>query len=204
MDSISKSDFDKYIGVDTLFYGETNRGKTQSTAKFVQFLVELKEIPPKDITILDFAPKLEIIQGKKIGGRIEDYYTFSFMCNNITFDGDIIPPRLKSSNRKELYEIICNNYKKTSHIISKYLKKPTPFLIINDISIYLHLGSKKTLLNVIKKAETFFGNTYHGDSILSRCTKVLSILERKKVDFLIKNVSNSIFAGNIMFSGKNL
>ncbi len=201
MDLIRKSNFDGFIGEQTLLYGETNRGKTQSTANFVQFLVESKKIPPKEITILDFAPNLEIIKGKKIGGRIEDYYTLSFLCNNLTFDGVIIPPRLKSTSRKELYDNICKNYKKSSSIMEKYIDHPTPILIINDVSIYLHLGSKKTLLNLIKQAKTFFGNTYSGDSIISKTTKLLSILERKKVDFLIKNVNNPIFAGNLIFSG---
>ena len=51
-------DFNQFIGYHTILYGETNTKKTYFTAKFVQFLVESKNINPKDISILDFAADL--------------------------------------------------------------------------------------------------------------------------------------------------
>jgi hypothetical protein len=168
-------DFSKFIGYHTLLYGETDTRKTYYTAKFVQFLLTVNNIEPNEISILDFGPKLFKHYGIKIGGRIEDFYPQSLKCNNIAFLGEIIPPRLTSSNKKQLYDNACKNYEKTSEILNKFNENPTSILIINDISIYLHLGSKQYLLDTIRKANTFFGNTYYGTSIKQDFAKLFSL-----------------------------
>ncbi len=184
-------DFKNYVGHRTLLYGEINTGKTYHTSKFVQYLLEIKKIDPKDISILDFAPKLAHFNNLKIGGRIQDYYENSVKCNNINFKGEIIPPRLKAKNKNEIYSNICHNFTKIYEIIEIYNSSPTQVLIINDISIYLHLGSNKYLINTINKSVTFFGNSYYGSSISSKFSKLISIKEKRKVESLIKNVENS-------------
>ena len=184
-------DFKNYLGHSTLLYGEINTGKTYHTAKFVQYLLEIKSINPKDISILDFAPKLAHFKNLKIGGRIQDYYENSVKCNNINFKGEIIPPRLNAKNKNEMNRNICHNFNKIYEIIEIYNSSPTPILIINDISLFLHLGSNKYLINTINKSDTFFGNSYYGSSISSKFSKLISIKEKRKVEFLIKNVENS-------------
>ncbi len=184
-------DFKNYVGHRTLLYGEVNSGKTYYTAKFVQYLLEIKIVNPKNISILDFAPKLAYFKNLKIGGRIQDYYENSIKCNNINFKGEIIPPRLKANNKKEMYNNICHNFNKIYEIIEIYNNSPTPVLIINDISLYLHLGSNKYLIDTINKSNTFFGNSYYGSSISSKFSRLISIKEKRKVESLIKNVENS-------------
>jgi len=90
-----------------------------------------------------------------------------------------------------MYSNICKNFKKLHETIEKYNNYPTPVLIINDISLFLHLGSSKYLINTIDKSDTFFGNSYYGTSIKSKFSKLLSIIEKKKVEFLIRNIENS-------------
>ena len=184
-------DFNQFIGYSTILYGETNTKKTYYTAKFVQFLIESKNINPKDITILDFAPKLSTIKGLKIGGKIEDFYEKSYKCNNLIFEGKIIPPRLKANNKKELHENALYNYNKTHEILENFNEKSTSFLIINDISIYLHLGNKKYLLETIIKASTFFGNSYYGSSIKCNFATFFSLREKRSVRYLLKRVDNA-------------
>ena len=186
-----KLDFNNLKGLHTLIYGETNTGKTFYTAKFVQYLLENKNFEPKEISILDFAPRLTYFKNLKIGGRIQDYYEHSLKCNVINFVGEIIPPRLKAKNKSELHSNICNNFKKIHEIIENYNDNPTPVLIINDISLFLHLGSNEYLINTINKSDTFFGNSYYGSSISSKFSKLISIREKRKVESLIKNVENS-------------
>ena len=185
------SDLSVLIGKKTLIYGETNTGKTHYTAKFVQFLLQFEKYEPKEISILDFAPKLTYFDNLKIGGRIHDYYENSKKCNYINFEGEIIPPRLKAQSKNELFNNICHNFKRVFEILEKYNNKPTKVLIINDISIYLHLGHNKYLFNTIDKSDTFFGNTYYGSSIVSNFSKLLSIKEKSRVETLIKKVKNS-------------
>ena len=158
-------DFNQFIGYSTILYGETNTKKTYYTANFVQFLIESKNLNPKEITILDFAPKLSIIKDLKIGGKIEDFYDRSSECNNISFEGEIIPPRLNATNKKELYENALKNYNKTHETLKIFNENPTSILVINDISIFLHQGNKKYILETIKRVNTFYGNSYYGSSI---------------------------------------
>jgi hypothetical protein len=195
MNSIKEFDYTKILGHHFLVYGETNTGKTQFTANFVKFLLQSKKLNPKDITILEFGPKFKIINNIKIGGRIQDYYSKSLMCINIDSESEIIPPRLNANKKEELFKNICYNYQKTSNMLANFSKNPTPFLVINDISIYLHLGSKYELLSVINKSHTFLGNSYYGNSIKSRISKLLSLIEKKRIEFLIKNIEFSVFSG---------
>ncbi|MFW9783434.1 MAG: hypothetical protein ACFFFB_14220 [Candidatus Heimdallarchaeota archaeon] len=190
-----KIDFNELIGHSTLLYGDTNTSKTLCTAEFVKFLLEMCSMPPSGITILDFAPKSMNFNNLKIGGRINDFYNKSASCRNISLRGEIIPPRLSSNNKSELYQNACKNFKKTSEILNKYLEEPTSILIINDISIYLHIGGIKHLLEAINQSNTFFGNSYYGTSIKRDYSTRFSIREKRKVKSLIKKVDKSYFSG---------
>ena len=89
-----------------------------------------------------------------------NFYKNSDKCNNLSFEGEIIPPRLKAKNLTELHENACKNFKKTYKILALYNDNPTSILIINDISIYLHIGNKKLLLESIKKANQKLKNGF--------------------------------------------
>ena len=188
-------DFNSLFGCHNLIYGETNTKKTYYTARFVRFLLELKNVSSKDISILDFAPNLLKIKNLKIGGKIQDFYGDSTKCKNLTFKGEIIPPRFKSSNKTELYQNACENFNKTSKILNSFNEEPTPILIINDISIFLHMGSLKLLLRAINKSSTFFGNSYYGSSIKRDFANLFSRREKRQVENLIKEVEKSYFTG---------
>jgi len=186
-----KLNFDDFIGAHTILYGEANTKKTYYTAKFVQYLTDIKKVNPKEISILDFAPQLSNIRGLKIGGKIEDFFPQSIRCNNILFEGEIIPPRLNANNKKELYRYAQMNFEKTNVILNLFNENPTPFLIINDISIHLHLGDKKCLLESIKKPNTFFGNSYYGSSISRNFAIFFSLKEKRSVKYLLNRVDNA-------------
>jgi len=191
----NKINYNDFIGSKTLLYGETDTKKTYFTSKFVKFLLEDLNFEPKLITILDFAPPLYFLNNIKIGGKLEDYYKNCNLCNAINLRSEIIPPRLKATNKTELYENLCHNYKLTRKAVQEFEKRPTKVLIVNDISIYLHLGDADYFLEIIDKAETFFGNSYYGYKIKKEFTKLLNKKEIKKVDLLIKNIKNSFFTG---------
>lgn len=184
--------YKKAIGQYTLLYGEANTGKTLITAKFIDFLLETHFFNPKEISILDFAPKFLEIDGIKIGGRILDYSKKSIICNYISCNEDIIPPRLNSNNKQELFQNICHNYKISIQMLESYYKQQTKVLIMNDISIFLHLGDKNVLLKAINNSDTFFGNAYYGIKIEKSFSTLLSLKEKKRVEFLINHVHNSI------------
>ncbi|MFX1275206.1 MAG: hypothetical protein ACFFBP_15030 [Promethearchaeota archaeon] len=186
------NDYRNCIGRYTLIYGEVNTGKTFYTAKFVEFLIE-SGFNPKDISILDFAPRYEELKKLKIGGKLKDFYKNILLCNIINLKGEIIPPRLTARNKNELQKFARQNYIKTLEAIEKFNKNHTNVLIINDISIYLQFGNKKYLLNTIKKSQTFFGNSYFGKSIKSNYFSFFfNYKESRKVKYLIKKLDRTI------------
>lgn len=190
--SQNNPDFVNYIGHHSLLYGETDTGKTYMTAKFIDFLITSEKVNPNDISILDFAPALKIIENVKFGGKIKDFSNLSLRCKTIPIGEEILPPRFSAQNKKELYDILCYNYKITSKCLKIYEQNPTFYLIINDLSIYLHLGNKNYLLRILNDSDTFFGNAYYGYEIKSSFSKLLSLKERKRVEFLIRNIENPI------------
>ena len=191
----SSLNFERIIGHHTLLYGETDTKKTYYTAKFIQFLIETEKLNPKEISILDFAPPQESINNVKVGGKIADYYKNSLMCKNFYFTGEIIPPRLNAKNIIELYDIACKNYKKTFKILNLFNENPTSILIINDISIFLHIGNKKLLIDSIQKSNTFLGNSYYGSSIKTDFTNIFSLREKRLVEYLVQKIEKSYFTG---------
>jgi hypothetical protein len=98
-------------------------------------------------------------------------------------------------NKEQLYENACSNFKKAFQILKSFNHSPTSILIINDISIYLHVGNKKLLFDSIQKANTFFGNSYYGSSIKSDFTSLFSLREKRLVEYLVKKITNSYFTG---------
>ena len=192
MNPNNKLDFSKFIGHYSLLYGETNTKKTLITSDFVRYLIEVKSVDPGLISILDFAPKFRVVNKLKIGGRIEDFYSYSRNCKYYEFEGEIIPPRLESNDKNELHKNSCSNFKKTLHLLETYNKHPTSFLIINDLSIFLHSGNKFYLIRTINKAETFFGNSYYGSTINKDFTKLFSLKERLRTEYFIKHIEFSI------------
>ena len=186
-------DYKKAIGQHTLLYGETNTGKTYITAKFINFLLDSNLFDPVEISILDFAPKFLYVDGIKIGGRILDFSKKSVECNYLSLNEEIIPPRLNSNNKQELFHNLCHNYKISNKMLELYNKQRTKVLIMNDISIYLHLGDKNFILQAINNAHTFFGNSYYGTKIKKNFSTLLSLKEKKRVEFLINHIQNSLF-----------
>ncbi|MGQ4873456.1 MAG: hypothetical protein ACP6IY_05210 [Promethearchaeia archaeon] len=197
MDQVKKLveiSFKKLIGKHSIIFGNSNTKKTYYTGLFVNYLLENK-INPKEISILEFAPDLILMGDLKIGGKIEDYFPEVKKCNLLAPTEPIIPPRLHSRNKSELYHYITRNFNLTSILLEKYKKDPTPFLIINDISIFLHKGNRRTLMNVIKKSNTFLGNSYYGDTIKKEYSVLLDLREKNNVKYLIKRLDLAFFSG---------
>ena len=57
MNCQNKLDFDRLLGIKVLLYGETNTYKTFCSAKYVQYLLEDRNIDPNRVSIIEFAPK---------------------------------------------------------------------------------------------------------------------------------------------------
>jgi hypothetical protein len=194
MECRTRLEFNSFLEKKVLLYGETNTYKTFCSAKFIQYLLEEKTIDPNAISIIDFAPKLQTFNHLKIGGKIQDYYGTSTLCRYLNPKNEIIPPRLNATNKKQLYDNACHNYSQTISLLHTFEKAPTPYLVINDLSIHLHLGDIDQIIRVIEKSHTFLGNAYYGKNISNRANfaRLFSLKEYLKIKHFLKYFDQAI------------
>ncbi|MCX8186589.1 MAG: hypothetical protein N3G48_05725 [Sulfolobales archaeon] len=157
-----------------LIVGDVRRGKTTLTSKLVEALAEV--CGDNKITVLDFAPDF-----KGIGSKI----TVSNGVKVLRPNG-IKAPRLMGRDCRDIWDLAKNNRELTEATIREYLKAPTPILVINDVSIYLHDGDLSILLEAAEKAVIFVANSYYGHTLKDNCG--LSEVERVKVEELMKEM----------------
>lgn len=184
-------EYEQLIGEHSLIYGETNSFKTYYCAQFVKYLLDEKQINKKLVAILDFAPPLVKKEGGKIGGKILDYFPGAKECTYIKDERSIIPPRYASQNKEQLLNYSCHNFKITYNALKTYIEKPSPYLIINDVSIHLQVGGLHILIDAIRRSETFLGNCYYGSSITKDYATLFSLREQIKTKKLLKYVKDT-------------
>jgi hypothetical protein len=148
--------FNELIGKKTIILGEVSTGKTVITRKLLEEAVSHNG----KITILDFAPPERVEKGIKFGGHL--YKENRCKVRNIKSDM-VKTPRLSAKNSEELIKMAEFNEKITSCMLKKFMESPTDTLFINDVSIYLHKGSLRLLLDVIRRIKTVIINGYLGE-----------------------------------------
>jgi hypothetical protein len=168
-----------------LLWGEVGTGKTLYTALFLYYLRFIEEIPPYDITIADFGPTRVMKGQKTIGGKLTDFFP-EFNYPHIP----IKPPRMTATNTNEVLQACCQNCLNSIPIITNFNQNPTPVLIINDVTIYLHMGGYHTLLKAINAADTVLINGYGGNILLADYQSGISARECRMMKLLRKSFIN--------------
>jgi len=167
--------FDDLIGKKVLIKGGVGSGKTSLTADLLN--QAMQKSPIGSITIIEMAPPKKIKQGKHIGGEL------------LLPNGDHLPviylkppkiwaPRLEGRTREGVIHLAKENANSIGLLLNAYLAKPTLILFMNDLTIYLHAGRLRILLNAISAAATFIGNAYEG-SFFEDMGSSISLREKK-------------------------
>ncbi|MEM0453967.1 MAG: hypothetical protein QXO98_04870 [Sulfolobales archaeon] len=157
-----------------LIVGDVRKGKTTLTAKLVEALAEV--CGNDKITVLDFAPNFG-----GVGNRIN----VSKGIRVLRPEG-ITAPRLMGRNCSDIWELARRNRELTEKALKEFLQNPTPIVVINDLSIYLHDGDLSLVLEVSEKAVIFVANSYYGSTLNDACG--LSDGERLKVQKMMEEV----------------
>ena len=147
--------FDEWVGKKVLIMGEAGTGKTRILARFLEHLI--LKMNPDEITVIDMAPR----QINDVGGLMEDY-TPSVWKVRYLRPWRVIPPRLKGETREEVLRYAVQNKLAIDPLIDEYLANPTPTLLINDITIYLHAGDIEKIKRIMGESETFTATAYSG------------------------------------------
>jgi len=164
-----------------LIIGDVGAGKTRLTRRLLREAISLGY--SREITVIDMAPKMEIIDGKPIGGRLLESEE---RPREIRY---LVPirvemPRVKASSAEELRHLVHLNAERIRPLLEAYLRSPSSILFINDASIYLQSGRLHPLTDAIEKAETAIINGYYGEHLTEDMGTGVSDVERRLMEQL--------------------
>lgn len=184
--------FQDFLGRKVLIRGDVGAGKTKLTAKLLREAIALGY--SREITVIDMAPEMEIIDGKPIGGRLLE----SDRPRDIRYLAPlrVEMPRVKAASAEELRHLIHLNAERIRPLLEAYLKAPTPILFINDVSIYLQSGCLHPLTDVIESAETAIINGYYGEYLAEDLGTGISEVERRLMEYLASSMDIVINLGS--------
>jgi hypothetical protein len=171
----------EFIGKKVLIRGNIGTGKTLLTC---DLLMQAENQASKgEITVIEMAPSKIVKNGTKVGGEMQ----IPIMVKQSTVylkAMRVHAPRLDGKGRKEVESMAIENAKLISKLIDVFLNKPTKFLFVNDLSVFLQAGNVDKIFNAIKATETFIGNAYYGQYFNDDKGSGISMRERKLVEFL--------------------
>lgn len=170
------------LGKRMLILGEAGTGKTQLTTQLLRAFTT--KYPKERGIVIDMAPPAMPMGKKTLGGRMN---SLNSIPANIQFlvPTTIVPPRLRGTTAVEVQSLAEGNRAAIEPLLEHYLQNPTPLLIINDLTIYLHAGSIKRLLGVIQRAKTMIANAYYGEYLREDRGSQISARERTAMDELL-------------------
>jgi len=174
LDTLQSRYLEKQGSFKLLIIGESGTGKTWITSRLVNTLADLG-LADK-ITVIDMAPSYRgvgILMNVRKGVRL-------------LRPARVYAPRLMGKCCEEVWRYAELNASYIRPLIIEYLSKPTPVLVINDLTIYLHKGDPELLYKAIDKSLLFIGNAYYGEKLKDNCG--LWSWERKVVEELAEAV----------------
>jgi hypothetical protein len=190
---VDKLAFSDCIGQKILLIGESNVGKTEITAEFVNFCQNSELI--EKIFVLDMGPERFMKNNLRLGGKLQDFsQNLSNHSRTTHLSFDSIPARSNASSLEQVYEHCKINY---VNILPDLVSLTSQLslgcaVVINDISIFLHLGPVKLVHKIISRASTIFLNSYYGDVLSHDYNSNISSREYRLVRNLFRHVDYTI------------
>lgn len=204
--------FDDMIGKSIIITGESESGKTQITAEFVRYCTEspLKNDPKFKLLIFDMAPKRFKINNRLIGGKIDEFFPLISQISNViyyNFD-NIIPARSNAKTKFDIIDSCAKNFKEIDPYLKNVFEKLLNMLksginepiciVINDLSIFFHLGSPYLLIKLLKMQKenpslTIFLNSYQGSILINDLGSNISNREKIITNIIKKHCEFQIF-----------
>ena len=160
-----------------LILGEVGSGKTKLAARLIQELMQL--VGPKEITVIDLAPERKGI----VGGKLIDYADLIGKVKYLSPE-KVYTPRLSGSSREEVLRYAKLNKETMKPLLKEFIANPTRALIVNDVTLYLHLGKLETVLKCASLARTFLVTAYYGSRLAEDLGTGISRRERQLIDEL--------------------
>ena len=212
--------FDGIAKQKTLLLGDVNSGKTRFTFNFLCYLLNKKLCDPPEISILEFGPNRVQDRQRTIGGTLQECFhesnenilSLGRLINAVHWvdkeinkfqphtTQKILTPRHSARSTQDVLVACCSNFTATQKQLLYFTHNPTKVLIINDVGIYLHLGSLSLLKKALALCKIALLNAYYGQSLLedygsyiSRREKIMLLLLSRYLDtYLCERFVSSI------------
>jgi hypothetical protein len=151
-----------YLGRKTLILGDINTGKTTLTRKVLEALLRLPDLGGR-IAIVDMAPEIpEKLAREKglvgVGGKLMPPEGHGILY----LGGHFEPPRLSSKTEEEAMEKARQNRRFIDGLFLTLDLLSRDILFVNDVSIYLQMGTAENLTRWLDRAVTVIANGYCG------------------------------------------
>ena len=165
------------LGKKILILGEAGSGKTKLAAQLLRELMML--VNTEEITVIDFAPQ----RVGEIGGKLTDYMNTTGEIKYFS-PKNVYTPRLAGTSPKQVLRYAELNIKSMEPLFNRFIRNVTQVLVLNDITLYLHLGKLETVLKCVRLAKTFLATAYYGSKLAEDLGTGISTRERKLTDKL--------------------
>lgn len=162
---------DDVIGRKVLIVGDVGRGKTKLTARLLEAIAE--RLGLSSVTVIDMAPTTLPDIGARLSAYTDVVQKIRYFAPPV-----IRGPRLEGKTADEVLELAEANRAAIEPLLDAYLANPTPILVVNDLSIYLHAGDLRRVLECARVADTFLANAYSGTTLSD--DKGSGVTEREK------------------------
>jgi len=165
------------LGKKVLILGEAGSGKTKVVAKLLQEIMML--VSPEKITIIDFAPQRVV----EIGGKIIEHVSIPSGIKYLS-PKNVYTPRLAGKTPEQVLHYAELNRKNMETLLDEFIHNVTEILVLNDVTLYLHLGKLETVLKCTKLAKTFLATAYYGSKLANDLGTGISSREKKLTEEL--------------------
>jgi GTPase SAR1 family protein len=178
------------LGRKVLIIGESGSGKTKLVARLFKELMLLMD--PERITVVDLAPR----RVGRIGGKITDYAEAGSKAKYLS-PGIVYTPRLAGESREQVLHLARLNRKNMESLLNQFIQSPTEALIVNDITLYLHLGKLEKVLDCVRLAHTFLATAYYGSKLANDFGAGISSNEERQTDRLATFMDLTVKIGSL-------